>query len=345
MEKNKKGFKWRGFATFLLALGMLIEIVSGVVLYVTPLGRFANWNNWTLMGLDKHAWGAVHTVFGFLLLIIIMLHLYFNWKVIVHFVWNKLHSTFNLKWELALSLLLVAGIFAGTLWNIPPFSTVMNIGADAKLSWEKNSSGTVTRGGRWAQSDYDGHEGTIGTMRGGGNWALSNAISGPDSSFSTQKIEGKWGRDKQNSQAHEQAYETRGGGRGRNALQEGGNYYQQGNKGNQNVPAENLKGRDYVRLGERGDLSGILVKEGSEWGLRVGDKLYEIHMGPSDHLAEKGLVLQDGAKADVSGFISGTDVAVTSITTNGKSLTLRDETGRPSWSGTKFSRGANRLSL
>jgi hypothetical protein len=152
---HKKGFKWRGLATFMLVLGILVEIVSGIVLYITPLGRFANWTNWTLWGLDKHQWAAVHTVFGYLLLIIIGLHLYFNWRVVVHFFWNKLHKSFNLKREFIVALAIVVLVFAGTLWNIPPFSSVMDLGRDTKLSWEKNGETSTGRGGRWNLSAHE----------------------------------------------------------------------------------------------------------------------------------------------------------------------------------------------
>ena len=189
MGKNiKRGFKWRGLATFLLTLGMLVEIVSGIILYITPPGRFAYWTNWTLWGLSKGDWRAVHTIFGYLLLIIIGMHLYFNWRIIVHFFWNKVRSTFNLKWEFAVSALIIVFIFAGTLWYIPPFSTIMDFGARAKQSWEKNSGLASTRGkGRWAQSLRG--SGEFMNQKGRGKGYVSS-IENNDSSSSLYENEG-----------------------------------------------------------------------------------------------------------------------------------------------------------
>jgi hypothetical protein len=143
--KRKKQFKWRGVATFMLVMALLVEIFSGVVLYITPPGRYAHWTNWTLWGLSKEGWGAMHTIFGYLLLIIIIGHLYYNWKVIVAFLWSKVRHTFNLKRELAVATVITFAVFLGTVWNVAPFSNVMNFGEKAKHSWEQKDP-TYARG-------------------------------------------------------------------------------------------------------------------------------------------------------------------------------------------------------
>ena len=103
--------------------------------------------------------------------------------------------------------------------------------------------------------------------------------------------------------------------------------------------AEALKGRDFVRLGTIATLEGKLIEEGHEWSLRHANGVYELHLGPSDFRADKGFTLQDGEIATVKGFVHEKDVAVTSIETGGETLTLRDNTGRPAWAGSRFSNG------
>jgi hypothetical protein len=150
---RKKPFKWRGVATFMLVMALAVEIISGVVLYITPPGRYAHWTNWTLWGLSKEGWGSMHTIFGYLLLVIIAGHLYYNWKVIVAFVWSKVRRTFNLKRELAVATIISLAIFLGTYWNVAPFSTVMKFGEKAKHSWEqKDPSYARGRGRGFASS-------------------------------------------------------------------------------------------------------------------------------------------------------------------------------------------------
>ena len=98
-----------------------------------------------------------------------------------------------------------------------------------------------------------------------------------------------------------------------------------------------LKGRDLVQLGKVATLTGTLEQHGDEWGLKVGTTSYEIHLGPADYRANQGLVLNNRGQATVKGFVYGTDVAVMEIQAGGKTITLRDETGRPAWAGSKFS--------
>ena len=334
--ENKNGIKWRGLTTFILVLGVLVEILSGVVLYITPLGRFANWTNWTLLGLDKHQWAAVHTIFGYFLLIVIALHLYFNWRIMVHFFWSRMHSSFNLKREFMIATAIVAMIFAGTLWNIPPFSSVMDLGREAKLSWEKSSDMVTGYGGRRAQAIHGDGAFAAATQGDDGSWATSQVYTGGRQTDSAAMGMGRGRNTPFSGQPVDDAqYPRRGQGRGRMLA------------ATTTPPhtdvvdrsANTLKGRDFVRMGSIETMTGHLVRKGNEWELKVGDAQYEIHMGPIEFRYAQGLVLTDGAQAVVTGFVYGTDLSVTTIETGGRSVSLRDASGRPAWAGTGFGRG------
>ncbi|MFC1534276.1 hypothetical protein ACFL7M_13020 [Thermodesulfobacteriota bacterium] len=101
---------------------------------------------------------------------------------------------------------------------------------------------------------------------------------------------------------------------------------------------QNLRGRDFVRLGKMTPLSGTLVQKGDEWGLKVGNTEYDIHMGPIGYRASKGISLKDGTEAKITGFVYGTDVSVATMETGGSSIVLRNEIGRPAWAGSMFSK-------
>ncbi|MFC1863086.1 DUF4405 domain-containing protein [Thermodesulfobacteriota bacterium] len=313
MEKNKKkGFKWRGLATFLMVLGMFVEVISGIILYITPLGRFANWNNWTLWGLSKGEWGAVHTIFGYVLLIIIGMHLYFNWRVVVHFFWSKIKGSFNLKKEFAVSAVLTFLIFAGTLLHIPPFSTIMDLGISAKISWEKNTDVSPTRGyGRQELANASSRYNT-------GN---NSTQYGNDEFKSQRRGNGRWARGQTTPQYNPIPNSDKRGIHNETTF-------------------EKLKGSDFARLGVMTSFSGTLVRIGDEWGLQSGGSVYEIHMGPEVYRASEGVVLKDGAQASITGFAYGTDISVARLETGGRSILLRDETGRPAWAGSRFSQGS-----
>jgi hypothetical protein len=47
----------KGFTSLLLAVAFLMLGFSGVILYLTPRGRVANWTGWTMLGLDQQGKG------------------------------------------------------------------------------------------------------------------------------------------------------------------------------------------------------------------------------------------------------------------------------------------------
>ncbi|UCG65488.1 MAG: DUF4405 domain-containing protein [Deltaproteobacteria bacterium] len=142
MAKNRKRFNWRGWTTFVVTISFVVDTISGIILYVSPPGRIANWTNWTIWGLNKEEWGAIHTLFGYLLLIIVGVHLYYNWKIFMNFIWSKIRRALSLRWELITATLLCLFVFLGTLWNVPPFSTTMNVGESFKESWAESKAET-----------------------------------------------------------------------------------------------------------------------------------------------------------------------------------------------------------
>ena len=142
MKEKRKGFSWRGWTTFVVTISFVVDTVSGIILYIAPPGRIANWTNWRIWGLDKEDWGAIHTIFGYVLLIIVALHLYYNWKIFLNFIWNKIKKAINLRWELLFATIICLLIFLGTLWHIPPFSSTMELGDYFKASWKESKVDT-----------------------------------------------------------------------------------------------------------------------------------------------------------------------------------------------------------
>ena len=104
-----------------------------------------------------------------------------------------------------------------------------------------------------------------------------------------------------------------------------------------NGNAGEQRGRDYVRLGETKELTGVLELQGTEWFIKYEDKTYALHMGPEDYRDNQGFSLNENDIATITGFVYKNDVAVKSITSAGKSIVLRDDSGRPAWAGSKFS--------
>ena len=142
MTNKQKMFNWRGWTTFVVTISFVADTISGIILYIAPPGRIANWTNWTVWGLSKEDWGAIHTIFGYILLIVVGVHLYYNWKMFMNFIWSKMRKVLNLRWELITATLLCLFVFLGTLWDIPPFSTTMHVGETLKESWAESKAET-----------------------------------------------------------------------------------------------------------------------------------------------------------------------------------------------------------
>lgn len=385
MEKKKKTFKWRGMTTFVLILSLIFETVSGIVLYIVPSGRIARWTGWTMWGLDKGEWQALHIIFGLVLLLIILAHLYFNWRVVAHFFWSKVKGAVNLKAELAVAGLITLFIFMGTLWNLPIFSSIIDFRQQAKHGWETNSPTGFGQGkGRWADraSSRRGNSPNLHYSR----ERKDNVVSSHDAENVSKYESFEYGRDSNINKR------IRGKGLGRKTVEmicvEGGVSTEEGllrlsekgiqtnagervrdlakrlgsrpndvvlfltggkgisvmnARGRAELPTEKstgcgdktpgkLKGRDIVRLGKPGALSGILKKDGDEWILLADGKAYDLHMGPGSYRESRGFKMKDGNFAAVKGFLYGKDMAVSSLDTHGKVIVLRDDTGHPAWS-------------
>lgn len=141
MAAYRKGrFSWRAFVSLYITWSSLILLISGVILYIAPAGRVAKWTHISLLGLEKEEWQAIHTIFSFIFVIAIGFHLFYNWKPFMHYLKDKLKQAFALRKELYATSFLTLTIFALTLWNVPPFSTIMDIGEYFTESWESEQT-------------------------------------------------------------------------------------------------------------------------------------------------------------------------------------------------------------
>ena len=139
-EAQRRRFHTRGFVSLLLTGSFLVMLATGLVLYVTPQGRVAHWTGWTLAGLGKEQWSAVHIVTTLVFLSSAGFHLYYNWRIFWGYFKSKAQSGFNLKRELALAIAICVAMVAGTLWNVPPFGTVIRWNDDIKVYWGSHSA-------------------------------------------------------------------------------------------------------------------------------------------------------------------------------------------------------------
>ncbi|QDU55703.1 DUF4405 domain-containing protein [Aeoliella mucimassa] len=141
---TSKVFGLRAFTSMLLSVSFLVLCVSGIVLFLTPRGRVANWTGWTLLGLDKHEWSSLHVNNSILFIIMAATHLVLNWSVLMRYLKNKKVPGIH-KWKELTVALGVAGLcVAGPIFSVPPFSSLMAFNDEVKDYWEQdNTSGSA----------------------------------------------------------------------------------------------------------------------------------------------------------------------------------------------------------
>lgn len=131
-----KRFHFRGFTSFAIAMSFLVLTTSGVVLYMSPRGRVANWTGWGFLGIDKESWGGLHIVAALLFIALAVLHFVFNWKPFLGYLRNRASSGIKLRNELAAAVVLSIVVIVGTLADVPPFSAVPTLAERIKDYWE-----------------------------------------------------------------------------------------------------------------------------------------------------------------------------------------------------------------
>jgi hypothetical protein len=147
MRKEQKGpaaagarrgplFNWRAFISVTTAAAFLAMVISGVVLFITPPGRIANWTGWTIWSVTKEEWGGLHIWFSVIFVTASFLHLYLNWRSFVSYFRGKMRRALALRVEWAVALLLCVGGGGATLGKVKPFSSFLAWQEGIKNSWE-----------------------------------------------------------------------------------------------------------------------------------------------------------------------------------------------------------------
>ncbi len=115
-----------------MLVSFILLVLTSIILYIVPQGRVAYWADWHLWGLTKTQWGNLHINLGFLFLLAGLLHIYYNWAPITAYMKNRARElkVFTPSFTIALLLSLVVGL--GTLWEVPPMSSVINLSESIK---------------------------------------------------------------------------------------------------------------------------------------------------------------------------------------------------------------------
>lgn len=119
-DKQKTPWNGRGLTSFLISLVFPVLAVSGLVLYLAPSCRIARETGWSVLLLTKDQWKALHIIMACTFVVAGLIHVYFNWRVLLRYLFLK--QRLHLKKEAVTALLLFLLLSAGAIFEVPPFS-------------------------------------------------------------------------------------------------------------------------------------------------------------------------------------------------------------------------------
>ncbi len=117
----------RRIVSLSLMLSVFTMLVTSIILYIVPQGRVAYWSEWSLWGISKSQWGALHTNFGLFMLIAAFFHVYFNWRPMTSYMKNKARDFRLFTPNFNVALVVVAAFTALTLAELPPMVWIQDL--------------------------------------------------------------------------------------------------------------------------------------------------------------------------------------------------------------------------
>jgi DNA-binding CsgD family transcriptional regulator len=123
--------KYQRFVSLCAGLSFVVLFISSGVLYFIPDRKVTSWTDWAFLGLDKQQWDNLHINLGIFFLVMIVWHIYFNWKPIKNYLKVK-KSLRVFTREFNFALFWVTIFFIGTATMTIPLSILVNLGNGIK---------------------------------------------------------------------------------------------------------------------------------------------------------------------------------------------------------------------
>lgn len=114
-------FNTRAVTSFTMLLASLLIIASGVFLYISPRTWVADRLGWTMIGLDKWQWLAVHINVSVLFILAAVVHFYLNIKPFLNYIRHRKIRGLRYRHEAGVALLITAACVVGAYFDTLPF--------------------------------------------------------------------------------------------------------------------------------------------------------------------------------------------------------------------------------
>jgi len=132
---STKALHGKGFASLLTTFSFIVMSLSGILLFIVPQGRIAEWTEWRMLGLAKSQWGDIHITTSLMFLIAGAYHIALNWRTLVNYFTTKREKGLMMQRELAISGVVTVFCIAGAVYQVPPLSYVLTLNNTIKQAW------------------------------------------------------------------------------------------------------------------------------------------------------------------------------------------------------------------
>ena len=136
-REPRRPFAWRALTSVMISVASVLLLASGIVLFLAPPGRVANWTDWAIFSLRKDEWAALHVSFSSLFVVLALAHVFFNWRPLVSYFKDRLTRRIGFRREWLVAFALCGVVFLGTRKGAPPFSWLLAWSETLKESWEQ----------------------------------------------------------------------------------------------------------------------------------------------------------------------------------------------------------------
>jgi len=143
-ELPQKRTSYRAMTSLVTAWAFVVSTLTGVVLYITPQGRIANWVEWDFLALTKEGWADLHIIFSVVFVLVGVAHLIYNWKPFKNYMADRVRDQngghVHIKRTVYGSLIISAVFFFLSIYRLPPASWIFDLEDAIKASWVVTSA-------------------------------------------------------------------------------------------------------------------------------------------------------------------------------------------------------------
>lgn len=125
----------RKITSFVMLFSFFIMIVSGIAEFISPFGRLSMMIQWTMLGIDKMQWQALHISFMVVFTVAGLIHIWLNIKPIKAYLKNRARKMVFFTKEMSIALAITVVLFVATIQKFEPIDQFVKLNKSFNSYW------------------------------------------------------------------------------------------------------------------------------------------------------------------------------------------------------------------